>query len=202
MATREFPTPTRQAFLPGMAEPVPTDRLFLGLFPVPSVVPRIEQIVRSLPVDIGGSRAPTRASRFHVTVHHLGDHEGLDPALLDAANAAIGRVRASAFDLALDEVSGFRGRSRHPIVLRGRDGSPGAHALWEAARVELARTVFARWLGRTYAPHLTLAYADRLPASPIAVEPVAWTASEIVLVHSLLGRGEYRILGRWPLLPR
>ncbi|HEY2344539.1 MAG TPA: 2'-5' RNA ligase family protein [Xanthomonadaceae bacterium] len=179
---------------------MPTDRLFLGLFPDQAASTRIEEVARHMAVEFGGSRPSSRASRFHVTVHHLGDHAGLDDALVDAAMAAIARIRAPTFDFTMDEVSGFRGGRKHPIVLRGRDGSPGAHELWRASRDVLVATVFARWLGRSYTPHLTLLYGDRLPASPIAVEPIVWAVGEMVLVHSLLGRSEYRILGRWPLV--
>ncbi|MBB4216008.1 hypothetical protein FHT79_003195 [Rhizobium sp. BK212] len=30
--------------------------------------------------------------------------------------------------------------------------------------------------------------------------PASWTASEFLLVHSVLGKTEHRIIDRWPLL--
>jgi len=182
-----------------MFEAAPTDRLFLGLFPDPVVLPRIQRVIHDLPREVGGSRAQPRTDRFHVTVHHLGDHEGLEPARVDAAMEVLGEVRAPAFEIALDEVSSFRGGRKHPIVLVGRDGSPGAHALWKASRDVLVRTPFARSLQRTYTPHLTLLYGDRMLASPVVIEAVGWRVDRMALVHSLPGRSEYRILGSWPL---
>ena len=196
MTTRPLTTGTRQSALFGVHEEEPADRLFLGLFPDAAALAHIGNVVRHLPGELGGTRTSSRSSRFHVTVHHLGDHAGLDPGLVDAALAAMERIDAPAFDIVLDEVSGFRGGRKHPIVLLGRDGSPGAHALWAASRHVLAGTIFTRWLERRYTPHLTLLYGDRRPASPILIEPVAWKVGEVVLVHSLLGRSEYRILGR------
>jgi 2'-5' RNA ligase len=32
-----------------------------------------------------------------------------------------------------------------------------------------------------------------------AIEPVAWTVRELVLVHSFLGETRHEVLGRWPL---
>ena len=56
-------------------------------------------------------------------------------------------------------------------------------------------------LGRAkahYAPPMTLLYdTRRVDEQPI--ETIRWTAREFVLVHSLLGRGVYKSLGRWPL---
>jgi len=42
--------------------------------------------------------------------------------------------------------------------------------------------------------HSTVTRTDCQP-----VEPFEWTVREFVLIHSLLGRTEYRVLGRWPL---
>ncbi|HTA66368.1 MAG TPA: 2'-5' RNA ligase family protein, partial [Xanthomonadaceae bacterium] len=115
-----------------MVEPVATDRLFLGLFPDQSALARIEQAARRLPRDLCPSAA-SRASRYHVTVHHLGDYPGLASGLVDAALAATARIQAAAFDIVLDRVASFRGRRKHPLVLRCPDESPGVLGLWNAS---------------------------------------------------------------------
>ena len=49
-----------------------------------------------------------------------------------------------------------------------------------------------------YLPHVTLLYDDALiDEHPVA--PISWTATEFVLVHSLLGRTKHVILDRWAL---
>jgi 2'-5' RNA ligase len=47
-------------------------------------------------------------------------------------------------------------------------------------------------------PHITLLYDKRLIPEH-AIEPVRWTAGEIVLVESHVGEGRYSFLGRWNL---
>ena len=58
----------------------------------------------------------------------------------------------------------------------------------------MERAGFAHWLERDFTPHVTLLYDDRLIAVPVPIEPIAWTVHEVVLVHSLLGKTEYRFL--------
>ena len=53
---------------------------------------------------------------------------------------------------------------------------------------------------RSFVPHVTLLRDKRrlLPSMPI--EPVEWTVTEFVLVHSLLGKTTHRVLARFPLI--
>ena len=52
--------------------------------------------------------------------------------------------------------------------------------------------------GYAFNPHMTLGYRDGQPFG-MAVPPVAWTARELVLIHSHLGRTRHEVLGRWAL---
>ena len=47
-------------------------------------------------------------------------------------------------------------------------------------------------------PHMTLFYAAE-PVIPRAIEPIRFKVDEFVLIHSVQGRGEHHVLGRWPL---
>ena len=48
---------------------------------------------------------------------------------------------------------------------------------------------------KDFTPHVTLLYAERnVEEHPI--EPIGWTVSEFVLIHSMRGHVH---LGRWPL---
>lgn len=51
-----------------------------------------------------------------------------------------------------------------------------------------------------FMPHMTLLRSKTL-VPPREVDPVTWTAREIVLVHSLLGKTMHRHVGRLPLRP-
>jgi len=41
-------------------------------------------------------------------------------------------------------------------------------------------------------------YGDPVPGAQ-PMDPIGWKPSELVLVHSLLGRARHVTLGRWPL---
>jgi hypothetical protein len=71
----------------------------------------------------------------------------------------------------------------------------GVAALQQALGGVLAKAGLA---ARRSPPHLTLLYdVRRVEEQPVA--PIGWTVREFVLVHSRLGRGLYKSLGRWPL---
>jgi len=65
----------------------------------------------------------------------------------------------------------------------------------------MTATGLGRHVTRKFVPHMTLLYDDRVLA-PRPVTRIAWAAREFVLVHSLIGRGEYRVLGHWSLAAR
>jgi 2'-5' RNA ligase len=46
---------------------------------------------------------------------------------------------------------------------------------------------------------VTLLYDEHRVARQ-CVEPIAWTAREFALVRSLLGKSQYEVLARWPLV--
>lgn len=51
----------------------------------------------------------------------------------------------------------------------------------------------------SFSPHMTFLYGDPIAGSR-TVTPVRWTPREFVLIHSLVGLTEHRVLGRWPLV--
>ena len=192
-----------QLSLTGFAEPAKPvkprmqDRLFLGIFLDHAALASIENVAYRVPREHGVHGKPLLGSRYHVTLHHLGDYPELQPECVDAALSAIDRITTSPFEITLDRVASFRGKpGSHPCVLRCPDPHAGVDALWHESRVHLAAAGFAPWLQRNFTPHLTLLYGDRMLPAPIPVEPITWTVREVVLVHSLLGKTEHRVLGR------
>ena len=52
----------------------------------------------------------------------------------------------------------------------------------------------------TFVPHMTLVYDRRnLPLMPVK-RPIAWTASDFVLLFSCYGEGRHLEFGRWPFV--
>jgi len=191
-----------QLSLGGMGEAVPTDRLFFAVFPDAATAARIGDMARELRLRHGLRGKPVREDRLHATLHHLGDFAGLPGDLVARARSAADGVSLPAFDVALDSVASFVGRkSGKPFVLRGDGGNAPLHALHEALADAMRATGATLPRGKRFVPHVTLLYDDAIVAAE-PVPPIAWRVREFVLVHSLLGRTEHRVLGRWPLSAR
>lgn len=188
-----------QPSLFGDAPAVPTDRLFLGLFPDAAAVTLIDALGAEV-CRRHGLRVPRhQPDRLHVTLFHIGDWAGLPQDTVAAAVTAAEALRAAAFNVCFDEVASFAARrGRAPLVLKARDGNAALQAFREQLGRELLRVGLGRCVSRTFEPHVTLAYAPAL-AAPEAVVPIRWTARDVVLIHSLIGQARYIELGRWAL---
>lgn len=190
-----------QMALGGFELAQPTDRLFFAVFPDAAAAARIADAAQVLRSRHGLHGKPLRADRFHVTLHHLGDYAGLPEDLVAKAGDAAAGVRLSAFEASFDSASSFSRQPRNrPLVLRGDAGVVSLHELQSALGERMAAVGLGRLAERKFTPHVTLLYDDRAVETQ-AIDPIAWTVREIVLVHSLLGRTEHRILGHWPLRP-
>ena len=71
-------------------------------------------------------------------------------------------------------------------------------ALQRALGDRLGAAGLGRHVERRFTPHVTLLY-DEHTLAPEAVPPIGWHVGELALVHSLIGRGEHAVLGRWAL---
>lgn len=177
----------------------PTDRLFFAIFPDPDAAARIAALAQALRREEGLRGKPLRTERLHVTLHHLGDFTGLPQDIVKSAQAAGNRVESASFDVAFDTVSSFGRHSRNnPLVLRGSSDQEALHAFRGKMGDCLTTSGLGRLVKGGFTPHVTLLYDDRV-LKPRSVEPISWTVREFMLVHSLLGRTEHRVLARWPL---
>lgn len=177
----------------------PSDRLFFGIFPEPPVAETIAGLARDLKGRLGLSGAPLTPERFHVTLHHIGDYAGLPRGIVAQALEA-GEAESSAppFEVSFDRAASFNNRGNNPFVLQGGEGLSELHAFQKALGLSMARAGLGKQVARQFNPHVTLLY-DRALAPETPVEPVSWTVSEFVLIHSLLGQTRHIVLGRWPL---
>jgi 2'-5' RNA ligase len=190
--------PATQASLPGFSTGHPTDRLFFAVMPPPASARDAADRARVLREGLALRGKPRPTEHLHVTLHHLGDFDGVPPQLVAAATAAAARVALAPFPVRFDRAGSFSGRpGAHPFVLLGAADAPGLTRLHDELGTSLAAAGLAR-RERPFVPHLTLLY-DARQLSPQPIDPLGWTAQEFVLVDSLLGRAEYRLLGRWPL---
>jgi len=179
--------------------PQPTDRLFFAIYPNSSTATEIAHLAQRLRKDHALKGNQLASDRFHVTLHHLGDHEGLPPSLVAAAQEAAAAISESSFEVTFDTVMSFSTRTRkRPFVLRGGKGVVALIAFQQAVGMAMRKAGLGRWVDTQFTPHMTLLYDERVVGNQI-IEPVSWTVHEFVLVHSLLGRTQHIPLGRWPL---
>ena len=175
-----------------------TDRLFFALFPPLTTAASIYALQQDLRVRHGLWGRALAMDRLHVPLCHVGDHVGLPEQLVAKACEAASRVSASTFEVTFDSALSFSGRPRNrPFVLRNRHDASGVETLQRRLGAEMTACGLGRFV-RPYTPHMTLLY-DTADVTEHAIEPISWTASEIVLVHSMLGQTRHVRLGAWPL---
>ena len=192
-------TPGAQAGFDGFASPVPTDRLFLALFPDADTAARVSALATEQCRLRGLQGKPLRSDRLHVTLFHLGDWAGVPDDLVAAARHAAGSLREPQFELAFDTVASFAvRRPQNPFVLKSACGNEALRGFHARLAQGLRRAGLAQWTRGSFEPHVTLAY-DPQVVPPQPVEPIGWRTREFVLVHSLLGRTVHMPLARWSL---
>ena len=181
------------------AAPQPTDRLFFALFPDADTAAYIAKLAQHLRGEHGLKGRPLAAARFHITLHFIDDYVSLPPRIVAAVSEAVATVAIPPFDVRLDRAKSFcdKSRNRPFVLLPGEEIAP-LTALQRALGVAMTKAHVGQRAARHFNPHLTLLYDDRCVEED-AIETIAWTAREFVLVHSLIGRTRHVSLARWPL---
>jgi len=192
-------TAAPQLSLAGFEPAQPSDRLFFAVMPDAATAQRIAALAQRLRGELGLRGQPRPTAHFHITLHHLGDYVGLPADVLAQARAAAAGVAQAGFDVIFDHVASFNAKRKLPLVLRGQEPALAELVqLQQALGQRMATCGLGRRVEKLFVPHLTLLYDDRSIA-PQVIEPLRWRVDELLLVHSLLGRTEHRVLGRWPL---
>lgn len=169
--------------------------LFFALRPSPEDAQRIAALAKTLRAEHGLAGKLLQPERLHVTLRDLGGYEeGVPDDVVAAAKAAAATVSMPRIDVTFDRLLHFP--ASRAVVLRS--GTPSvplaalAQTLGQATQQARLRTK----PGGT--AHMTLMYDDGgVPEH--GIEPVCWTATEFVLIHSLVGKTEHLVLGRWSL---
>lgn len=139
-----------------------------------------------------------KPERFHATLNFLGDYPAFPNDVVEKAIAAVEPLNAEPFVWTLDYVSSFHGREP-PCVLRSTHVPDSLPMLWRNVHEALTRAGLRLRAERQFTPHVTLAYARRALPDAIPLAPIAWPVDRFVLIHNVVGKGSYRILGSWPL---
>jgi RNA 2',3'-cyclic 3'-phosphodiesterase len=186
-----------QGSLPGFDLAIPTDRLFLAVFPDVQHAARLEALgARHLSAKRLGGKL-VEAPRLHVTLFHLGDYTDLPPGLADHAAEALSHLAAEPFAIRFDQIGSFNNRrAGSAFVLTGSGGNEALYTLHQQLATHLRVAALAQHTRDSFTPHMTLSY-DSTPVPFEAIEPVVWPVHEVVLIHSLLGKTRHiRLAGK------
>jgi len=133
------------------------------------------------------------ADCLHISLFFLG---GLPEQSLRRACEAVADVRMKPFEVWFDRTVSFRGKpGNRPFVLFGEDGLRQLTSFRRMLAVAMTREGLRRRASTNFTPHVTLLY-DARDVEEHPIEPIGWTVSEFVLIHSLRGHIH---LARWPL---
>lgn len=178
--------------------PAATHRLFFALFPDQAERARIQELAASLQSVYPDARW-IRPDRYHLTLHYLGESDQRrDDHIRDAAAAMQGLPAADPFAITLDHLRALGNPRRPALTLAASGVSAPMQAFWQNLQERLIRAGFHRHIGRSFVPHLTLAYVDPEPALG-AADPIVLNPREFRLIHSIQGQPDYEVLGRWPV---
>lgn len=173
------------------------DGLFFALFPDEDAAARLARTAQQLCIRHRLDARAFAPDQFHVSLLGLGAYAGLPPALVGGAFDAAAAIGAAPFDVTFDRAVSFLGRPR-PLVLCSEDDIPELIAFQRALGHAVEKCGLGGRATPRYTPHVTMLFDERA-IEDHAVEPVRWTVRDFVLVHSMRGKGQYNILGRWSL---
>jgi 2'-5' RNA ligase len=178
--------------------PAITDRLFFAIFPDPATAATIAQCADALRGAHQLTGRPLAPERFHITLHHLGDHAGVRRDIVAMASQAAEAMTTPSFEVTFDRAASFHNGGNNPFVLQGGDGLEALKAFQRDLGLAMARAGLGKLVDRSFTPHVTMLY-DRRLVTEQALSPIRWTVGGFTLVHSLLGRTEHIPLARWAL---
>jgi 2'-5' RNA ligase len=177
-----------------------SDALFFALLPDASAASRMAEIGRQQRLKHRLTGKLLASERLHMPLvglrADLGADAGLPSGLVDLAMQAAAAIVMPSFDVVLDRVRNLPGL-RRPLVLCGDEGVSGAAVLQVMIQIAMHELGIDA-VGRPHMPHVTVLDGWRGSVDE-AVEPVRWTATEFVLLHSLRGRRAPAVLARWAL---
>ena len=165
-------------------------RLFFALVPPIVLARRIAHAASWF----DGEGTAVAADRLHLTLFILDDLYDVPSPLLATLRDVGAAIAAAPIDIVLDRVGG----GPASIALRPGRKIAALDALYDQLATLCRRAGMAPRTGHAFSPHMTLGYRSGAPFSA-AVTPVAWTARDMVLIHSHLGRTRHDRVGRWPL---
>lgn len=177
--------------------PAQPDRLFFAVRLPHDAASQAADLCRRLRAQHSLSGSEVRADRLHITLHWLGDYQGLPPDIVASALMAGGLVKVPPFDVVMNRVQSYLDGG---LVLSGSNVAP-LRDFQKRLGDAMDSTGIGRLKRTTFKPHVTLLYNNH-PIEHTPVTPIWWTVHDFVLIHSLQGQSRHIILGDWQLPER
>ncbi|MGO7448305.1 2'-5' RNA ligase family protein [Rhizobium ruizarguesonis] len=172
-------------------------RLFFALCPPDAIEQQAAAIADDYRRAFSLSGSP-RLTTLHGSIIWVGDYPKLPEDVVFAARQAGATVESAPIAMTFDRIMRFP--QARALVLCGEGGRKPLTRVHVQLGVGMHNAGLRHNISRDFTPHMTLLY-DRKAMPPTTLDtPVSWTASEFLLIHSVLGKAEHRIIDRWPLL--
>jgi 2'-5' RNA ligase len=189
---------SQQGDLFGGPQPGRRHSLFFALMPSDEERRAISRLADSLYGAYPQARR-VKASRYHLTLHFLGESDEPRLDLIQAAREAMQDFPGEPLAITLDHLLCL-GNPKHPaLTLASLHPTAAVVAFWRGLQQRLLRVGFKQHVGRSFVPHLTLAYVPPRTA-PVDVPPVTLQPRAVHLLQGIEGEPEYQRLGEWSLL--
>ncbi|MES2402038.1 MAG: 2'-5' RNA ligase family protein [Pseudomonadota bacterium] len=193
--------------MPQATDPRPSprpgiDNVFFALIPEGGAGAQVIDIQTAHLRQLGPNPYLVPQDCLHVSLLDIGIRKNLVLRSFDStiamAKEAAGKLRMDPFDVVFDQALSFGGKvALKPFVLQMGEGKEKVADLCKKLKLCLA-TSGVHSDDKAATPHMTLARAVQGIALT-NVQPVRWTATSLVLVHSVVGETRHIHLQRWPL---
>lgn len=178
------------------------DNVFFALLPEGPAGTQAVDIQTGYLPDLGRNPYVVPLDCLHVSLLDIGIKKNLVLRSFDStitmAREAAGKLRFASFEAGFDSVLSFGGKAAlKPFVLQMGEGRGKVLELCKKLKLCLAMAG-VHSDDKATTPHITLARAVH-GVPPTEVQPVRWTATRLVLVHSVVGETRHIHLQAWPL---
>ena len=171
------------------------DAVFVAIQPPADIAEDIYRLGMRIHCSEKLNCSPVLPRCLHLTLLGVGHYLDLSYPAFDRLLRALAKVAMPSFRFALNRAVSFDNKSNWPFVLVGDDSTtPGIHML-RAKLVDALHEVGFRLGAPSLTPHMTLFRAGRR-LDEYAIDEIGWTVREFVLIHSLQGQHEHKVLGR------
>ncbi len=191
------------------ATPAPrpeVDNVFFALIPEGQAGAHVINIQRDFLPQLGDKPYLVPESCLHVSLLDISIRKNLIRrsfgSTIAMAEEVAGKLSAASFEVGFDKVLSFNAKTHQSkaFVLQMAEGAAEVLALCKKLKLCLAMAG-VHSDDKAATPHMTLARA--VQAIALAdVHPVRWTASRLVLIHSVVGEKRHISLQSWPLQQR